>query len=338
MLKILRKRYFDFSYEVRCLGLRVMILNVIFYLAYLESIDHNLVYIFASGGILVIATLEADAISMNRLANLWHMCLTSLGGGMAIIIGSLLNANFNCIVLFLIFFTIIVGLSRANITIILITELFLSGTSMKFSMEGSFIYGLSFCVASLWFISLNLLREKFTPKNNSAKLLRISFIPLLNITRENLFYAMRLVITTTISYYLVIHWHIPQPNWVPMTVLIVLKFEQKIIGQRVIQRFGGTICGCIIAAFIVLCISNKFILIGLLLPSTYLLICSLPKHYAGYSCFVTVFVALSLDIITNLDLKILEIRAINTGIGVLIVAIMSLLFYLNSRISIKSMT
>ena len=191
MLKILRKRYFDFSSEVRCLGLRVMILNVIFYLAYLESIDHNLVYIFASGGILVIATLEADAISMNRLANLWHMCLTSLGGGMAIIIGSLLNANFNCIVLFLIFFTIIVGLSRANITIILITELFLSGTSMKFSMEGSFIYGLSFCAASLWFISLNLLREKFTPKNNSAKLLRISFIPLLNITRENLFYAMR---------------------------------------------------------------------------------------------------------------------------------------------------
>ena len=82
-----------------------------------------------------------------------HMCLTSLGGGMAIIIGSLLNANFNCIVLFLIFFTIIVGLSRANITIILITRLFLSGTSIEVFNGRKLYLWFKFCVASLWFIS-----------------------------------------------------------------------------------------------------------------------------------------------------------------------------------------
>ena len=77
-----------------------------------------------------------------------------------------------------------------------------------------------------------------------------------------------------------------------MTVLIVLNLSKNYWAALVIQRFGGTILWLgIIAAFIVLCISNKFLNWIRFYP-TYLLIC-LPKHLMqGYSCFVTVFVAL----------------------------------------------
>lgn len=333
----LHKHFLNLSSEIVHLALRTSILNTLCYIAFLYAPAYNINFIFAASGIFLISIIETLAIQGSTKRRLCFGILVSLSAGSALILGSILSHHPLIMSLGIIFFMCMVGFSsNANIlvstVVMMFAGMFITGSNFPSTLSNSILYGIAFTLGGLLLILISYIHSIFYANTFDLTKRTIEPIsPVFSFKQAQIDFAIRLSIAVLISYLLAHTIHLPQAYWVPMTALLVLKVENSFTLQRLNQRFLGTLSGSILAIIALSLIHDKLLLTLLLLPVTFLIITAMAKHYATYALFLTAMVTISFNIVEPLGILVTEERAINTGLGIAIVGVVTLISHLINK-------
>ena len=119
--------------------------------------------------------------------------------------------------------------------------------------------------------------------------------------------------------------HIPRGNWVVVSVLVVLRPEASATRRRGVQRLGGTLAGCALAAalvFLVRSVALSQVLIFLLLVAYFRL---LPVAYGWSLAFLTPAIVLGLALLEPGNWHWAANRALDVVAGTLVALLIGLL-------------
>lgn len=329
----LHKNYLDFSKVVIHVGVRSSVLYTLCYLLYL-TISDDIAFTFAAAGVFTVLVMETMSLTIEFKYRSLVCIFVAITSGIALSFGSILGGNILLMSLTLLTLTCLMGLSTSmNITItavILTFALtFMIGSNFTTSLINSILYGLYFTLGGLVSIGFSFVQATIF-KEASGKLnqsVTVNFTEI-NFNKKHIFFAIRLSIAVLSSYLLAVMLKLHQIYWVPMTALLILKLEDSFTWKRLGHRFVGTIIGSILSIILISLIHNKWVLVTMLFPTTFMVVVALAKHYGAYALFLTALVCISLNIIQPLGLFFAENRIISTTMGVIIVALVTWSSYL----------
>ncbi len=141
------------------------------------------------------------------------------------------------------------------------------------------------------------------PEKNSKKVTRPTFfsnarillIDNLTISSPVFRHSLRICVTLTISYAIIIYCEIPYGYWIPITAAIILKPDFNATKQRAIERVGGTAAGGIVAIIAAGFIHNKLILFTFIIILIFLAFANRLRSYCLYAFYWTPVIILLID-------------------------------------------
>jgi len=152
----------------------------------------------------------------------------------------------------------------------------------------------------------NTLKENLTFKSNTFR------------------HAVRLTVAMLIGYTLSILLSLSHSYWVLLTIVTILKPVYSVSRQRNIQRLGGTLSGALLAAVAIYFISDRAILLALMIFSMVMSYSFLRINYLGFVVFLTIYIIISFHFLNPSEFTtLIEQRVLDTLIGSVIAAFAS---------------
>jgi uncharacterized membrane protein YccC len=156
---------------------------------------------------------------------------------------------------------------------------------------------------------------RFAPKHQGR-------INPLNEIRNNLTFrstsfrhALRLGIATGLGSLLASVFHLTRGYWIPMTVVLVLKPNFGGTLQRSVQRTTGTICGALLAAFLLLFLKDSILLFPILAVLSFATFTLRNRNYGLFALALTPMVMVMLDVAHPITTSDSLFRILYTIIG-----------------------
>jgi hypothetical protein len=134
--------------------------------------------------------------------------------------------------------------------------------------------------------------------------------------RSNSFrHALRIGVATAIAGLIASAIHLVRGYWIPMTVVIVLKPNFGGTWQRAAQRITGTVLGALVAAALLLVLTNPWFLLTALALLAFLTFALRNHNYSLFALALTPMVMLMLDIAHPITVADSFLRVLHTIIG-----------------------
>jgi uncharacterized membrane protein YccC len=156
---------------------------------------------------------------------------------------------------------------------------------------------------------------KFAPKHHGR-------ISALNEIRNNITlrstsfrHALRLGVATGLGSLLASAFHLTRGYWIPMTVVLVLKPNFGGTLQRSVQRITGTICGALLAVFLLLFFKDSFLLLPILAVLSFATFTLRNRNYGLFALALTPMVMVMLDVAHPITVSDSLFRILYTIIG-----------------------
>ena len=128
-------------------------------------------------------------------------------------------------------------------------------------------------------------------------------------------HALRLGVATAIAAIVASGIHVVRGYWIPMTVVIVLKPNFGGTLQRAVQRITGTVLGALLAATLLLVLTNPWWLLAALAVLAFATFALRNRNYTLFSLALTPMVMLMLDIAHPITVTDSFLRILHTIIG-----------------------
>ena len=128
-------------------------------------------------------------------------------------------------------------------------------------------------------------------------------------------HALRLGVATAIASVVASGIHVVRGYWIPMTVVIVLKPNFGGTLQRAAQRITGTVLGALLAAMLLLVLTNPWWLLAALAVLAFATFALRNRNYTLFSLALTPMVMLMLDIAHPITVTDSFLRILHTIIG-----------------------
>jgi uncharacterized membrane protein YccC len=128
-------------------------------------------------------------------------------------------------------------------------------------------------------------------------------------------HALRLGVATGLGSLLASAFHLTRGYWIPMTVVLVLKPNFGGTLQRSVQRITGTICGALLAAFLLLFFRDSILLLPILAVLSFATFTLRNRNYGLFALALTPMVMVMLDIAHPITISDSLFRIIYTIIG-----------------------
>ncbi|QCK15387.1 FUSC family protein [Mangrovivirga cuniculi] len=154
--------------------------------------------------------------------------------------------------------------------------------------------------------------DKFIPPR---KLSIDAFLSNLTLDSSYFRYALRMAITSVIGYVMAGFLDFQNPNWVLLTILVIMKPGYSITKNRLTQRIIGTIIGALIVLPLTFLEINPLAGILLMGIAFFFAFNFLPRDYVKATLFFTLFVLLLFGVLTGLNTEIIFYRVIDTIFG-----------------------
>jgi uncharacterized membrane protein YccC len=128
-------------------------------------------------------------------------------------------------------------------------------------------------------------------------------------------HALRLGIATGLGSLLASVFHLTRGYWIPMTVVLVLKPNFGGTLQRSVQRTTGTICGALLAAFLLLFLRDSILLFPILAVLSFATFTLRNRNYGLFALALTPMVMVMLDVAHPITTSDSLFRILYTIIG-----------------------
>ena len=128
-------------------------------------------------------------------------------------------------------------------------------------------------------------------------------------------HALRLGVATAIAGLIASAIHLVRGYWIPMTVVIVLKPNFGGTLERAVQRIIGTVLGALVAAVLLLVLTNPWLLLAALAILAFATFALRNRSYTLFSLALTPMVMLMLDIAHPISVTDSFLRIAHTIIG-----------------------
>jgi len=128
-------------------------------------------------------------------------------------------------------------------------------------------------------------------------------------------HALRLGVATAIAAVVASGVHVVRGYWIPMTVVIVLKPNFGGTLQRAVQRITGTVLGALLAATLLLVLTNPWWLLAALVGLAFATFALRNRNYTLFSLALTPMIMLMLDIAHPITVTDGFLRILHTIIG-----------------------
>ncbi|NMM48225.1 FUSC family protein [Marinigracilibium pacificum] len=155
-------------------------------------------------------------------------------------------------------------------------------------------------------------KHNFIP---ARKLTKDAFISNLTLDSSYFRFAIRMAITSVTGYILAGFLHFQNPNWVLLTILVIMKPGYSITKNRFSQRIYGTIAGALIVLPLAYLNISPLLGIFLMAIAFFFAFSFLPKDYVKATLFFTLFVLLLFGVLVRLNTQIILFRVIDTIFG-----------------------
>jgi uncharacterized membrane protein YccC len=128
-------------------------------------------------------------------------------------------------------------------------------------------------------------------------------------------HALRLGVSTAIAGLIASAIHLVRGYWIPMTVVIVLKPNFGGTLQRAVQPITGTVLGALVAAALLLVLTNPWLLVAALAVLAFATFALRNRNYTLFSLALTPMIMLMLDIAHPISVTDSFLRILYTIIG-----------------------
>ncbi|CAN5328940.1 FUSC family membrane protein [soil metagenome] len=144
----------------------------------------------------------------------------------------------------------------------------------------------------------------------------------LSIKSNTFRHAIRLTIAVVIGYLISHFFSLSHAYWVLLTIVTILKPVYAVSRQRNIQRLSGTLLGALLASIAIYFISDRTILLAIMVFSMALSYSFLRINYLGFVVFLTIYIIISFHFLNPAEFTtLIEQRIVDTLIGSAIAAI-----------------
>lgn len=128
-------------------------------------------------------------------------------------------------------------------------------------------------------------------------------------------HSLRLAITVMLGYGIGLFFHLQNPYWIILTIIIIMRPSYGLTKTRSKDRMIGTLIGAFLASGLVFLINDPYIYGGLGVLSLVFAFSMVQKNYRASSTFVTLSVIFIYAILQPDILKVIQFRVIDTLIG-----------------------
>jgi uncharacterized membrane protein YccC len=140
-------------------------------------------------------------------------------------------------------------------------------------------------------------------------------------------HALRLGVATGLGGLLASVFHLTRGYWIPMTVVIVLKPNFGGTLQRSVQRVTGTICGALLAVFLLLFFKDSVFLLPILAVLAFAAFTLRNRNYGLFALALTPMVMVMLDVAHPITVSDSLFRILYTVIGSFVALVAGFLLF-----------
>jgi hypothetical protein len=321
-----KEKYFIITRENFYFGLLTGCIVCFLCILYIYTNQSELFIVITAFGSFIIALLYSNiffyTIQEKIKYSFWLCLLASITTGLGSFLqNNILNFSIVVVILmiFLSFSTLNIG-SGLFTVILLASNLFIIGTGFPAKNElYAFYNSISFFLGSGIIYSLLIIFAFLNRKKIKFKEI-YKFPDFQPFKFSIIIYAIQLIISVLLTYYIYKYLNIPEGYWMPMTSLLVLRKNHDESIKRMKQRLMGTILGSLFSIPIYF-INNKYILSVFLIPILLFVVLSASKHYGAYVLFLTIMIFIILNIASGKGINILYYRNLETFFSILFVTI-----------------
>ncbi len=129
-------------------------------------------------------------------------------------------------------------------------------------------------------------------------------------------HAVRLTVAMLVGYGISSFFSLSHIYWVLLTIVTVLRPVYSVSRQRNIQRLGGTFLGALLAATALYFISDRAVLLAIMIFSMVMSYSLLRMNYLGFVLFLTVYIIITFHFLNPAEFTtLIEQRLLDTVIG-----------------------